>query len=103
MTVEDNIAVFFFCGTFDYIEVIFDCIAVTVSGEYIVFTEVKDEFIWCKAGKIAVSCDTDYFLFIFHMHQDKAVQISFAVTEVDKPVGIGIAEDNFFNSLEISV
>jgi hypothetical protein len=37
------------------------------------------------------------------MHQDKAVQISFAVTEVDKPVGIGIAEDNFFNSLEISV
>ena len=94
MTVENDIAVIFLCGTLEMFKGAFYAENIAVGSENAVLSHRKNEKSGTEAADIAVSADMDNSLGVLGVHSEEAVQISFTVAEVEEPVGVGISEKN---------
>ena len=103
VTKEDDVAAFFFCSSFDWLNRTLNAVLIAVSCKYFVFEDGKCKDIGTHAVEIAVACDMNDFSCDHGVTGDISVKLTLSVTKVKDPVSIGISVDNALDSAVVSM
>ena len=103
MTEEDDIAAVFAGDIFEMLEGASYAVLMTVSCEDLVIACLENEEVWTETVVVAVSGNVYYLRRERRMRSYEAVELCFTVTEVEDPVGVGIAHNYAFKVSIITV